>query len=101
MTHLCCSHNGQLRGVHISTSQLFLQHLGMEGGNLQPRSKALPLLAGLTPPSASLPLSYKPCPSSGCFVLTCISAPLMMSLGSSTFPRDLLIFRPCLSRTMG
>lgn len=43
MTHLCCSHNGQLCGVQISTSQLFLQHLGMEGDNLQPRSKALPL----------------------------------------------------------
>lgn len=34
------------------------------------------------------------------FILTCSSTPVMMSRGSSTFPRDLLIFRPCLSRTM-
>ena len=54
-----------------------------------------------TSPSLQLPFLYleNPIPL-GPSILTCSSTPLMMSRGSSTFPRDLLIFRPCLSRTM-
>lgn len=48
-----------------------------------------------TSPSLQLPFLYLENP-----ILTCSSTPLMMSRGSSTFPRDLLIFRPCLSRTI-
>lgn len=52
-------------------------------------------------PVLRLPSSLPQMPSlARLFILTCSSTPLMMSRGSNTFPRDLLIFRPCLSRTM-
>lgn len=96
-THLRCSCNRQLFGVQVPFPQLFLQHLDgsvCTGLSLSPPS-VLPSV-----PHRGLPSSPLKPPLHQLRILTCSPTPAMISRGSSTFPRDLLIFRPCLSRTM-
>lgn len=106
-THLCRSRNRQLCGVQVPVLQLFLQHLGWVSTSVASvkdpaPSRVLPAHSPSQPaPLLRLPSSAPQTPSfARLFILTCSSTPLMMSRGSNTFPRDLLIFRPCPSRTM-
>lgn len=95
-THLHCSCDRQLFRVQVPFPQLFLQHL--DGSVCTGLSPSPPRVPPSVPAEGSPPLPWKPHLHRR--ILTCSPAPAMISRGSSTFPRDLLIFRPCLSRTM-